>query len=87
MLEISVTETFARLYQKLPKSVREKANLKTQLFRQNQFYPSLRTKKLEPHHEDVWSFWVDKDYRIKFRFLDAHRAHFLYIGDRKDIYH
>ena len=86
MLEISVTETFAKLFRKLSQSVRRKADVKTQLFRQNPFYPSLRTKKLEPHHEEVWSFWVDKDYRIKFRFLTAQRVHFLYIGNRKDIY-
>jgi len=86
MWEVAVTETFIRLYRKLPVAARKKADVKTKLFRENPFHPSLRTKKLEPHHEDVWSFWVDRDYRIKFRFLDAQRAHFLFIGDRKDIY-
>ena len=86
MLDISVTETFTRLWRKLPTLVRDKATSKTEIFRQNPFHPSLRTKKLEPHHEDVWSFWVDKNYRIKFRFVEAHRVHLLYIGDRKDIY-
>ena len=86
MLDISVTETFMRLYRKLPKQVQDKTTLKTDIFRQNPFHPSLRTKKLQPHHEDVWSFWIDKNYRIKFRFLDAQSVHLLYIGDRKDIY-
>ena len=86
MLDISVTETFTRLYQKLPRQVQGKAASKTDLFRQNPFHPSLHTKKLQPHHEDVWSFWIDKNYRITFRFLDARRVHLLYIGDRKDIY-
>jgi len=86
MLEISVTETFTRLYRKLPAAAQKKADVKTQLFRKNPFHPSLRAKKLEPHHEEVWSFWTDRDYRIKFRFLDAQHVHFLFIGDRKDIY-
>jgi len=86
MLEIAVTETFIQLYRKLPLTVRRKAAAKTKLFSVNPFHPSLRTKKLEPHHEEVWSFWVDKDYRIKFRFAGAQFVHFLYIGNRKDIY-
>jgi len=86
VLEIFVTETFSRLYRKLPTYIQKKAELKTQLFRQNPFYPSLRTKKLEPNHEEIWSFWVDKDFRIKFRFASFQKAHFLFIGNRKDIY-
>lgn len=86
MIEVSVTETFIRLYQKLPLQVRHKANAKTKIFRENIFHPSLHTKKLEPHHEEIWSFWIDKDYRIKFRFLDSQKVHFLFIGNRKDIY-
>ena len=86
MLEIFVTETFIRLYRKLPSAVRKKADSKTEIFRRNPFYPSLHTKKLEPHHEEVWSFWIDKDYRIKFRFIDSKNVHLLYIGNRKDIY-
>lgn len=86
MLEISATETFKNLYRALPLFVRRKADKKTEIFRQNPFHPSLRTKKLEPHHEEIWSFWVDKNYRIKFRFLDARNVHLLFIGDRKNIY-
>jgi mRNA-degrading endonuclease RelE of RelBE toxin-antitoxin system len=86
MLEIFVTETFTKLYRKLPKIVRRKADSKTLLFRQNPFHPSLRTKKLEPHHEEVWSFWIDNDYRIKFRFATPQKIHLLFIGNRKDIY-
>ncbi len=85
-MNVFVTETFQKLYKKLPKATRRKANSKTQLFIQNPFHSSLRTKKLEPHHEEVWSFWVDKDYRIKFIFISSTKAHFLYIGNRKDIY-
>ncbi|MAG12772.1 hypothetical protein CL630_03100 [bacterium] len=86
MLEIFITPTFTRLYKKLPAVVQRRAEMKTELFRKNPFHTSLRAKKLEPHHEQVWSFWINKDYRIKFRFIDAKNVHFLYVGNRKDIY-
>jgi len=86
MLEIFVTKTFQELYRELPKTIRRKADSKTQIFRQNPFHPSLQTKKLEPHHQEIWSFWIDKDYRIKFRFISSNKVHFLFIGNRKDIY-
>lgn len=86
MIDVFVTATFVRLYKKLSAATQRKAEIKTELFRKNPFHPSLRAKKLEPHHEQVWSFWIDKDYRVKFRFVDARKVHFLYIGNRKDIY-
>lgn len=86
MIELFVTKTFIELYKNLPEFAQRKADVKTQIFHNNPFHPSLRTKKLEPRHEEVWSFWVDADYRIKFRFLGKNKVHFLYIGDRKDIY-
>ena len=64
----------------------KEAEAKTELSRKNPFHTSLRTKKLEPYHEQVWSFWTYKDYRIKFRFVSPKKVHFLYISNRKDIY-
>jgi toxin HigB-1 len=86
MIQVSVTETFSRLYRKLPKPIHKKAERRTELFQKNPFNSSLKTKKLEPRHEEVWSFWVDRDYRIKFRWINTQEVHFLYIGNRKDIY-
>jgi len=48
MIEIFVTEEFEKQYQKLPISIRKKAEKKEQIFRQNPFRPSLHTEKLEP---------------------------------------
>ena len=86
MFKIFVTDTFKQLYQRIPKVIQNKADEKTEIFVKNPFHPSLRTKKLEPRHQEVWSFWVDKDYRIKFRFVRVQEVHFLFIGNRKDIY-
>lgn len=86
MIEISVTETFIKLYNELPLKIQAKAKHQTQIFQQNPFYPSLRTKKLEPHHKEVWSFRVDKNYRVIFHFISSQKVHLLFIGDRKYIY-
>ena len=69
MVELSTTGTFDRLFSKLPKSVQRKAATKTDFFRENPFHPSLHTEKLHPKHHEVWSFRVDRAYRIIFKFI------------------
>ncbi len=86
MMEIAITGAYARLYRALPEATRKKTNSKVKLFQGNPFHPSLRTKKLEPHHQGMWSFWIDKDNRIAFRFTAHRKVLFLFIGNRKDIY-
>ena len=86
MMEIVLTEEFERRYQKLPSAIQRKAEKQERLFRQNPFHPSLRTEKLEPKEKELWSFRVDKRYRILFRFLDRNRILFLTIGPHDWIY-
>ncbi len=71
MIEISTTATFDRLFQDLPKHIQRKAATRTDLFRENPFHPSLRTEKLHPKHHEVWSFRVDRAYRIIFKFMSS----------------
>jgi plasmid maintenance system killer protein len=86
MIEISTTATFDRLFAKLPKPIQRKATRKTDLFKRNSFHPSLHTEKLHPKQHEVWSFRVDRAYRIIFKFLDADHAEFRYIGHHHSIY-
>lgn len=85
-LEIIVTEEFERLYKKLPKSIRNKTEKQEKLFRKNPFYPSLHTEKLNPKGKQLWSFRVDKKYRVAFRFIDSETTLFLAIGSHDWIY-
>ncbi len=85
-MEIIVTEEFQRHYAKLPLEIQRKAEKQTELFRKNPFYPSLHTEKLEPPKREVWSFRVDKKYRIFFRFNNPHSVRFLTIGSHDWIY-
>ncbi|CUQ68281.1 type II toxin-antitoxin system RelE family toxin [Candidatus Nitrospira inopinata] len=86
MLELSTTATFDRLFRKLSKPIQRKAAAKTDLFRENPFHPSLHSEKLHPKHHEVWSFRVDRAYRIVFKFLGPNHVEFRYIGHHHSIY-
>ncbi|OGY26423.1 MAG: hypothetical protein A2Z42_04680 [Candidatus Woykebacteria bacterium RBG_19FT_COMBO_43_10] len=85
-MEIIVTEEFGKYYRKLPRDIQRRAEKQTQLFRENVFHPSLNTEKLEPKGKELWSFRVDRRYRIFFRFNNADSVRFLIIGPHDWIY-
>jgi len=86
MIEIFITEEFERRYRKLPVSIKKKAERKEEAFRQNPFHPSLHTEKLEPRGKEVWSFRIDKKYRVFFRFINGNKVRFLTVGPHDWIY-
>lgn len=86
MIKVIFAEEFKERYLDLPLSIQKKAEKQEKLFRQNPFYPSLNTEKLEPKGRQAWSFRIDKDYRIVFRFLDNNTALFLTCGHHNWIY-
>lgn len=86
MIALSTTATFDKLFTQLPKPIQRKAAVKTDLFRENPFHPSLRTEKLRPKHHQVWSFRVDRSYRIIFTFFDSTHVELRYIGHHHFIY-
>lgn len=86
MLEILVAEEFEKNYQNLPKIVRKKAEKQESLFRKDPFYPSLRTEKLEPKSKQIWSFRIDQEYRILFKFINSNKVIFLTCGHHNWIY-
>ena len=86
MAEIFVTEEFEKQYQKLPLAIQKKAEKKEKIFCQDPFYPSLHTEKLEPRSKEVWSFRIDKEYRILFRHINPNKILFLACGHHNWIY-
>jgi toxin HigB-1 len=86
MFEIIVSAEFQKLYIELPVSIKKKAEKQEKLFRNNPFHPSLHTEKLEPKGKQLWSFRIDKSYRIIFRFLDGKTVLFLTVGPHGWIY-
>jgi len=86
MIKILVASEFRKRYQLLPKSIQEKAEKQEKLFCQNSFHPSLHTEKLEPKGKQVWSFRINKKYRIFFRFVNRNKVVFLTVGPHDWIY-
>ena len=86
MIEISTTATFDKLFKKLPQPIQRKAATKTDLFKVDPFHPSLRTEKLHPKQHEVWSFRVDRAYRIIFKFIGSGHAELRFIGHHHSIY-
>ena len=85
-MQIIITEEFEKRYGCLPAHIKKKAEKQEKLFKQNPFYPSLRTEKLEPKGKQVWSFRIDKSYRIIFRFIDSKIVLFLSVGSHDWVY-
>lgn len=83
---VFVTEEFEKRFNELPSHIQKKAEKQESLFRQNPFYPSLNTEKLAPHEKDVWSFRIDQEYRIAFRFYGAGKVILLTVGTHDWIY-
>jgi len=84
--QIITTKTFDKLFKALNKKIQEKAVKKSELFKENPFNSLLKIEKLYTKKITVWSFRVDINYRIIFRFLSNNEVEFLYIGHHNDIY-
>lgn len=86
MIEIHYTPEFERRYQELSVAVQRKAERREKLFRENPFHPPLRTEKLKPKEKEYWSFRIDNEYRILFRFASGNKVIFLTCGHHSWIY-
>ena len=86
MIEIIVTKEFETRYDKLPKNIKQKAEKQEKLFSKNIFHPSLNTEKIEPKGKQIWSFRVDKKYRVFFKFITGRKVLFLTVGPHDWVY-
>lgn len=76
---------FLRRFEELPASVQKKAEKRERVFREDPFHHSLKTEKLQPKQKGYWSFRIDRDYRIVFRF-ERETIYFLTCGHHSWIY-
>jgi toxin HigB-1 len=85
-MRIITTKTFDKLFKKFDTNIQDKAAEKTELFKENPFNPILKTEKQHPKGHDVWSFRVDYDYRIVFKFIENDVAELRFVGHHNKIY-
>lgn len=86
MIAIFYTDEFERRYADLPLTIQKKAEKRALIFQLNPLHSSLHTEKLHPRSKEVWSFRIDDNYRIIFRFKDGHTVYFLTVGPHHWIY-
>lgn len=83
-MEIIYSSKFAREYKKLPDDIKNKAEEKEIIFRQNPFDNRLKTHKLNGKLEEFWSFSVDYKHRIIFEISKKGKSFFFHsISDHR----
>lgn len=83
-MEIVYSSKFSREYKKLSDDIKDKAERKEIIFRQNPFDERLKTHKLNGKFEEFWSFSVDYKYRIIFEISKDGKSFFFHsISDHR----
>lgn len=85
-MEIFLTKEFKENFSKLEKQTQNLAEKQIVIFKNNPFHPSLHTEKLVPRSKGMWSFRIDKKYRIIFRFAGNEKVYFLTAGPHDWVY-
>ena len=77
------TPQFEKDFSYLTALMRKKAEKKIKFFEEDCFFPILHTHKLKGALTKFWSFNIDDDYRIIFRFLPNQEVIYYRIGPHK----
>jgi mRNA-degrading endonuclease YafQ of YafQ-DinJ toxin-antitoxin module len=77
------TSQFEKDYLSLPEKIKTKAKRKIMLFENDCFSGNLKTHKLKGVLKNFWSFSVDDDNRVIFRFLPKQEVIYYRIGLHK----
>ena len=80
MIKIYTASQFKKSVQKIPHRVQITFQKKLKLFRQDPFYPSLKTHKLSGKMKSRYSFSITYSYRVVFEFLGENEVLFINIG-------
>ncbi|HXK35124.1 MAG TPA: type II toxin-antitoxin system mRNA interferase toxin, RelE/StbE family [Candidatus Paceibacterota bacterium] len=83
VLKSHTTHQFESNFIHLPKVIISKAERKIKIFENNYFHPGLDTHKLKGILKSFWSFSIDNDYRVIFRFLPHQEVIYYRIGPHK----
>lgn len=85
MLKIGYKQSFVRQFNKLEPALQDEVVEKIEEFRDKKNHKNLRVHKLHGALKDRYSFSVNYDHRIAFRYLDNNTVVLLDIGDH-DLY-
>lgn len=80
-MRIYYSSKFEREYKKLPRHIKDLAEEKEKIFRNNPFDSRLDTHKLSGRLKEFWAFGIDHKNRIIFEFRGKYIVWFHSIGD------
>lgn len=78
--KVYVTSDFRKSYRKLPLRIQKLADTKDLWFRKNAHDPHLKTHKLHGSLHVYWSYSVNREYRVLFRFTNDRLVTYFDIG-------
>ena len=81
MLEVLYKPSFVRQYKKLQVALQQEVKKKISLFRQDSTHPFLKIHKLKGKLAGFWSFSVNYEYRIVFRYESKNTVGLLAVGN------
>ena len=88
-IEVGFSSSFKRAFRKRiheDKKLELKFWERLEKFSQDPFDSLLRTHKLSGELEGLWSFTVEYDCRVLFKFLEGNRALLIDIGSHDEVY-
>ena len=77
---IKYSKKFLKSLKRLSDKIIDQAEEKEKIFKNNPFDFRLKTHKLHGKEKEIWAFWINYNYRIKFLFLNNGEVLFLEIG-------
>ena len=80
ILKVHSTSEFGKSFRKLPGHIQDLAEKKDKWFRRNAFDSRLHTHKLKGELEGYWSYYINRKYRVLFRFLNGDEVIYYDIG-------
>ncbi len=80
ILKVHSTSEFGKSFRKIPANIQVLAARKDKWFRRDAFDPRLHIHKLKGELEGYWSYYINYQYRILFRFLDGNEVVYYDIG-------
>ena len=80
VLKVHSTSEFEKSFRKLLPRIQNLALKKDKWFRQNAFDTRLHTHKLRGELSGYWSYYINRRYRILFRFLNDNEVIYYDIG-------
>lgn len=80
ILKVHSTSEFGKSFRKFPARIQDLSEKKDKWFRQDAFDSRLHTHKLKGELKGYWSYYVNRKYRILFRFLNDDEVIYYDIG-------